>query len=120
MGNILLGLFLVGHGIIHLGYLTSPPDDPKYPFRLSQSWLITRRGFPAAPVAITGTTLGLIAVIGFAMAALAKIGILPAAWDSSLIAISAVASMSLLLLAWHQWLVLGVIINLVLLATTLL
>lgn len=37
MWNLALGFFFALHGLIHLGYISPAPTDPKYPFSLSKS-----------------------------------------------------------------------------------
>ena len=41
--KVLVGLFLVAHGLVHLLYFL-PSDDPKYPMTADKSWLVTRLG----------------------------------------------------------------------------
>jgi len=51
---------------------------------------------------------------GFALAALATTGVVPAAIWGGAVLLGAMASLALLLLFFHRWLVLGVAIDLVL------
>jgi hypothetical protein len=118
--NIILGIFLGLHGLIHLGYVTPAPADPKYPFRLNQSWLISRVGLSEQSVRLLGILLSIITVIGFTLSGLASLGILvPQAWWGSLTVLGAAASLLLLVLFWHRWLVIGVLIDVALLAGVL-
>ncbi|MBZ0287930.1 MAG: hypothetical protein K8I30_09975 [Anaerolineae bacterium] len=120
MSNVLLGFFLAVHGLIHLGYVTPAPADPKYPFRLNQSWLIASLHLPEQTVRLLGMTLSIITVLGFALAGLAALGIIvPQAWWQPLTILSAAASLLLLVFFWHTWLVLGVIIDVALLVALL-
>ncbi len=120
MSKFVLAFFLVAHGIIHLGYLTPAPADPKYPFRLSNSWLIVRAGIDAAIVRALGMALGVITLVGFGAAALAALGIVvPQAWSGWLTLVAATSSLVLLILFWHTWLVVGALIDVVMLAAVL-
>jgi hypothetical protein len=103
MWKIALGLFLAAHGLIHLGYVTpAPTDDPRYPFNLSKSWLITGVGLDEPVVRSIGVALSVLTVVGFTLTGLAAIGIIvPQAWWLPLAVASSIASLLLLLLFWH-------------------
>lgn len=111
--HVLLGLFLVAHGLIHLSYLTLKPDDPNYPFSFNQGWF---GQFAGGPANVIGAVLVVTAAVGFVLAGLAVIGVpgLVDYWKIFTV-IGAIASLATLLLFWHGWLVLGVGINVVLL-----
>lgn len=112
--KIIAALFLFFHGLIHLGFVTPAPDDPKYPFRTDQSWLL---GASGKSVAIAIASL---VVIGYALTALAAFGVpgLKEIWKPLLLG-STVASLILLGLWWHNWLILGVLIDLAIIAGVL-
>ena len=95
------------HGLIHLGYITQPPDDPKYPFRLTNSWLVHSRGMT------WGKVLAYSSVVGFLLAALAIAGFpgLEKIWAQLLI-FASIASLLLLIIFWHKWLLAGILIDL--------
>ncbi|MFZ0626152.1 MAG: hypothetical protein WAN34_06635 [Acidimicrobiia bacterium] len=108
--RIVVGALLLAHGLVHLLYLTTQPDDPAFPFRLDHSWVIpepSRRSF----------ALGLIAgtIAAFALLALAVWGVpgLSAIWPVITILGSAL-SLVLLVTFWHRWLAIGVIIDIAL------
>jgi hypothetical protein len=120
MWKVALAVFLVMHGLIHLGYVSPVPADPKYPFNLSKSWLINGVGLAEPSVRLLGITLSIIAVLGFGLSALAALGIvIPQGWWLPLITISALASLLLLVLFWHPWLLIGILIDAVLIAAAL-
>jgi hypothetical protein len=120
MWKFALGVFLAAHGLIHLGYITPAPADPKYPFSLSKSWLITSIGLDEPAARVLGIVLSVLTVTGFALTGLAATGIIiPQAWWQPLTVASAFASLLLLLLFWHTWLILGVVIDLALLIALL-
>lgn len=111
--KVLLGLFVIAHGLLHASYLTPKPDDPNYPFHLDKGWFANIAGASAKPV---GTILVLATVIAFAIAGLGLLGV-PMAyglWKTVLI-IGTIASLLLLLLYWHVWLIFGIIVNIALL-----
>jgi hypothetical protein len=120
MARILLGVFLGLHGLIHLGYAAPAPADPNYPFRLNQSWLITNLGINAQAVRSLGMLLSVITVICFVLSGLATLGIVvPQNWWQPLTLLASVTSLALLILFWHSWLVLGVLIDVALLVVLL-
>jgi hypothetical protein len=52
--RIVMGLLLVGHGLIHTGFVSAvppaKPGAPPWPFHLDRSWLLSRIGFgPRSP-----------------------------------------------------------------------
>lgn len=120
MSNVVLGFFLAAHGLIHLGYIAPAPADPNYPFRLSNSWLISSLGLPEPTVRLLGILLAVVTVGGFVLAGLAALGVIvPGGWGPTLAILSAVTSLLVLVFFWHSWLLLGVIIDLALLVALL-
>lgn len=120
MGKVVLGLFLGLHGLIHLGYVSPAPTDPNYPFRLNQSWLITSLGMNVQAVRSLGILLSIITVICFALSGLATVGIIvPQGWWLPLTILASATSLALLVLFWHSWLIVGVLIDVALLAALL-
>lgn len=111
--KILLGLFLIAHGLIHASYLTPKPNDPRYPFYFDRGWLGQVAGFMAKPL---GMALVVLTVVMLALAGLAVMGLpgLAGLWKPLVIA-GAAASLAVLLLFWHPWLVMGILIDIVLL-----
>ena len=112
LGAWVLAALILGHGLVHALYFVPPPDPPagrqgpRWPFDLGRSWLVAiagaRRGRRLAALLV-----GVIVVASIA-AALATVGILPVAWWSALVVLTAVASLVLLVLAFEPQLVLGV------------
>lgn len=114
----LLGAFLVAHAFIHVSYLTPAPprtaSGPEWPFELTRSWLVT--GLSLDPGLVRGLGLALVAttVALLVGAGLATVGWLPVAWWTGLATAGAVASLVTLVLFFHPWLVLGILIDLAL------
>jgi hypothetical protein len=117
--TLLLAGFLLAHGAIHLSFLSPRPPatagGPAWPFEIAHSWLLSPMGASAEVIRPIG--LGLVAVTmgAFALAALSVFGVLPAAAWGVTVALGAGASIALLVLFFHPWLVLGLVIDAVLL-----
>ena len=115
--------FLLAHAGIHVLFLSPPPpataDGPAWPFATGSSWLVTR--FGVAKDAIRDLAFALVAVIlgGFALAALVAIGLAPASLWLPAVVIGSMASIGLLAICFHPWLILGVGIDVGLLYATL-
>lgn len=86
--TLLLALFLVVHGGVHVGFLCSR----SWPFDAADPWPATLLGFAPDTVAAVGAALVLVAFFGFCLAALAALGLLPARLWRPLIAVAAAAS----------------------------
>lgn len=105
--NWLIGLFLIVHGMVHVGYLSPKPDDPNYPFTLERSWLLGTGGRGI------GSLLAGLAVATFALAGLGFLGIPGlSAIAPAMTVIGSVTSLLVLLLFWRSMLILGVLIDL--------
>jgi hypothetical protein len=114
--KVLFGLFLIAHGLIHGSYLTPKPEDPAYPFSFAQSWFSQLVGSVARPV---GLVLTITAIIFLVTAGLGFLGIsgLAVIWKI-LLGIGVISSLLVLVLFWHPWLALGIVIDVVLLYGT--
>ncbi len=107
----LLGLFLIAHGLIHASYLVPTPAGAKeWPFTLGRSSLLS--GLNDAALRPLGLVLAVAAVTAFLGAGLGLLGVplLHALWPTLAVA-GAAASLLLLVLFWHAWLVVGVVIS---------
>jgi hypothetical protein len=111
--------FLLAHAAIHIGFISPRPPvtagGPAWPFDVGHSWIL-------GPLGLDETTsralaIALIAVIlgGFALAGIAAIGIAPAGLWPAAVTIGGVASIAVLVLFFHPWLLLGIAIDVVLL-----
>ena len=105
--HIVLGLFLIAHGLVHLLYLVSKPEDESYPFTLRESWLVPEKA--RRPVALS---LIAAAIVFFALLGLAVWGVpgLSGAWPV-LAVVAASSSLALLIAFWDARLTLGVLID---------
>ena len=105
--QIVLGLFLIAHGLVHLLYLVSKPEDESYPFTLRESWLVPETA--RRPLALS---LIASAIVFFALLGLAVWGVpgLSGAWPV-LAVVAASSSLALLIAFWDARLTLGVLID---------
>lgn len=117
--RLLIAGVLLAHGAIHIGFLSKGPPPgaggPPWPIDLGRSWLRTHLGVSEAAVRLLAMALVAATIGGYALAALATMGILPAdAWWAT-VAVGSLASLALLLVVVHRWLFIGVAIDVVLL-----
>lgn len=118
MAWIILAVFLIAHGLVHLGLTAAPnPADPDtkpgaFFTTPERSWLLPRLGFNPPMVKWTGILLVALATLGFVLAALGIFGVpgLSAVWWAIAVA-SAGVSLLLLILFWHPWLLVGILID---------
>jgi hypothetical protein len=121
--GLAIAAFLLAHAGIHVLFLSPPPpataDGPAWPFATGSSWLVTR--FGVAPAPIRDLAFALVAVIigAFALAAIAAIGVATASLWLPAVVIGSMASIALLAMCFHPWLILGVGIDIALLYATL-
>jgi hypothetical protein len=115
--QLMLALFLAAHGLIHASYLSPAPPrtagGPEWPFELTQSWLVT--GLQLDAVLVRGVGIGLVvaSAVLLVLAGLSTAGwIVPQSWWSGLTLAGAATSLGTLLLFFHPWLALGLVIDL--------
>lgn len=108
---LLVGVFFIAHGLIHILYVVPAPDE-NWPFDLSRSWLLTRLGLGERVLRGLGTVLWIAAMAGFVLAGLGVFGIpfLKHVWRP-VAAVSSVVSFLLIGLFWHRSFVLALLIN---------
>ena len=120
--RLALAAFLLGHAAIHAGYLTSPPTSaggPAWPFRLDRSRVLRGVGADMRIARVIGVALVTATVAGFTAASLATFGALPEMIWPAATSAGAIASFVLLVLFFHPWLILGVVLDVVLLWSAL-
>jgi len=114
----LIALFLIAHGLVHAGLAAAPiPNDPDskpgaFFTSISRSWLLPQLGLNPAAVQWIGIILVVLATLGFVLAGLGVFGVsgLTAVWRTVAV-VSACVSLLLLVLFWHLWLIVGVLID---------
>ena len=122
--KVALAVFLFAHGAIHMSYLSPRPPrtagGPEWPFGLDRSWLLTPLSVAPEIMRMVGMVLAAVTLSAFVVAAASVLGIAPmAAWAPAIVS-GAAASITLLALFFHPWLVLGLVIDLGLLGIALL
>jgi hypothetical protein len=117
--RLLIAGLLLGHALIHASYLAPRPPatagGPAWPFELQRSWLLDSLGAPTDVTRLVGIALIALTIGGFAMAAIGAVGAGPAVLWQAGIVVGAIASLGVLVLFFHPWLTLGLIIDVVLL-----
>ena len=118
MLKIVLAFFLVAHGLVHTGLAVAPnPADPTakpgaFFTAVERSWLLPQLRLNPTTVKWIGLLLVTLSTLGFVLAGLGILGVfgLNSVWRSVAVASACVSSL-LLILFWHRWLPLGVLIN---------
>jgi hypothetical protein len=113
LARLLIGGFLVAHGLVHGLFLSPIPSDAeeakKWAFHLDRSWLLGRLGF--GPSALRRICMFLCAVT-IAAFVLAGLGVFFGAdWWRLFAAVGAASGLVLLVLYWHVWLWIGISMN---------
>lgn len=118
MIKLLVAAFLLAHAGIHASFVSPRPPatagGPQWPFDLAHSWLLTPLGAGAELTRVVGIALLALTVAGYAFAALSAIGIAPQGLWVPAVVVGSVASIGLLGVFFHPWLVLGLAIDVVL------
>jgi len=111
--------FLVAHAAIHIGFISPRPPvtagGPVWPFDVGHSWILGPLGVDAETSRVLAIALIAVIIGAFALAGLAAIGIAPAGLWPVAVTIGGVASIAVLVLFFHPWLLLGIAIDVVLL-----
>jgi hypothetical protein len=118
MLKIALAIFLIAHGLVHsiLAIAPNPSDSDAKPgaffTAVERSWLLPQLGLNATTIRWVGIILVALSTIGFILAGLGILGVpgLNTIWRPVSV-ISAFLSLLLLILFWHPWLIVGVLID---------
>jgi uncharacterized membrane protein YphA (DoxX/SURF4 family) len=114
--RILVGLFLVAHGLVHLLYLTPrPEEDQSYPFVPETRWITRALGLEPARARKLAGALAVVAAVAFAVAGCALI-VDAAIWQPAAVVASSI-SLALLLVFFHPWLLIGIGLDIVIIAS---
>ena len=121
--RILFSVFLIAHSLVTMSLANVPvPAEgaihtPYLPAwwrnNVDSSWPASRLGLPEGLVRTTGWILWMAALVLFIAASLGLLGIpgLSAIWQM-MATVAAIMSLILLILYWHPWLFIGVLLNL--------
>jgi hypothetical protein len=102
--RIVAGLLLIAHGLVHLLYLVSEPDDENYPFTLRESWLVPDGARRPLAIFLIAATITFFTLLGLAVWGVPGLsGVWPA-----LAIVAASSSLALLIAFWDAWLTIGV------------
>lgn len=113
--KLVVAAFLLGHAAVHASFLAPRPavtaGGPEWPFDLNRSWLLSPLGLGSDATRMLG--FGLIAAIlaGYVVAGLAAVGVLPDGVWTAAVVLGSLASIALLGVFFHPWLVVGVAID---------
>lgn len=123
MLKTVVAIFLILHGLVH-AILAMVPDpdaaEPVFASFFSRSWLLSSLGLSDSTGKLLAIILAALATIGFVLSGLALLDILvPFDWWTSLAVVSAVVSLLLLVLFWHTYLIIGILIDLVVLVVVI-
>jgi hypothetical protein len=118
MLTVILAIFLILHGLVHAILAFAPvPNEPDakpgaFFTTSSRSWLLARLGINDSLVQWIGIILVVLSTLGFILAGLGVLGALGlnTVWETIAI-VSAAVSLLLLILFWHTWLIVGVLID---------
>ncbi len=108
------GIFLIAHGLVHTGLAAAPrpniPDAKPFTFWTSPSWRFIELGESFARPA--GKVLWIASTLLFVAAGSGVLGLpgIREIWQG-LATAGAIASLLLLLIFWHPWLVFGAVID---------
>jgi hypothetical protein len=113
--RLVIAAFLLAHAGIHAAFVSPRPPatagGPAWPFEL-RSWLLTPLGVGPEANRLIGLALVAATIGGFGLAAVGALALAPAvAWTAG-VSLGAIASLALLVLFFHPWLALGVVIDL--------
>ncbi|MEA3335069.1 MAG: hypothetical protein U9R25_04115 [Chloroflexota bacterium] len=118
MVKILFAIFLIAHGLVHAGLAAAPnPADPNekpgaFFTTVERSWLLPRLGLSVTAVQWIGIILVVLTTFGFVLAGLGVLGVPgPNTIWRTVAVVSSYLSLLLLILFWHPWLVMGVLID---------
>jgi len=126
MLKISLEIFIISHGLVHaiLSAAPNPADATSKPGAFftaaERSWLLPQLGLNAATVQWIGISLVVLSTFGFVLAGLGIFGVagLNTIWWTLAI-ISAIFSLTLLIIFWHSWLPAGVLIDVAVLVASI-
>ena len=109
--QVIIGLFLVAHGLVHLLYFV--PPSPDFPMTPDKSWLVRQAGVSLKVVVPLVRTLAVAGAAGFVLLAFSfwDLGV-PREWFVPLAVVAAAVSLDLLALTWIRSFVFAVLIDL--------
>lgn len=109
--RIMIGIFLILHGIVHWVLATPQEKGPEgKPFSaLTSRWLVKQAGVDPSLALRLGITLMILASAGFILSGIALL--CSQQWWSAAVIPSAVVSLFFLALYWDKWLLSGALLD---------
>lgn len=101
-----IGLFLVAHGLVHLGVWLPAPAKGKVPFDAGHSPIFGDVRGLAVVIAVVAALVFVVAGVGY---------LSTAAWWPTAAVVASGASLALILLTFTPWFLLGAVIDVVIL-----
>ncbi len=116
--RIALGIFIIAHGLVHSILAVAPnPADPDAKVGLffasvDRSWILPRLGLNPGVIQAIGVILVALSTLGFLLAGLGILGVggLSMIWRTVAV-VSSIISSLLLIIFWHPWLPVGLVID---------
>ena len=109
MTKLLIGGFLIAHGLIHAAVWATPKGNGPQPFDPSRSWLLDTFGIAQGPARTLSIVLAVAAAAGFVAAGAALLA--GNDWWRVIAIVTAAESLPLFLLFFNPWLTLGAAIE---------
>jgi hypothetical protein len=115
MVRAVAGVFLIAHGLVHLLYLLPRPEnDPTYPFVPETRWFSGAVGLEAGAAKTIAAALSIGVALVFLISGIAVFASADI-WAAAA-AVGSLLSLTLLVLFYHPWLSIGVVIDIAILA----
>jgi hypothetical protein len=115
--NVLFGVFLIIHGLVHALLWLTPLLETGGPFNPRHSWLLSKLGMPVRPVRVIAICLALIATVAFVGGGAGLFA--QQGWVPTLTSAAAAVSLALVFIYFHPRLSFAVLLNLGILALML-
>ena len=120
---VLVAVLLVAHALIHLSFVSPRPPardgGPAWPFALDRSRVLARVAPSASALHTLGITLLALVLGGYAVGAIAALGIGGSTLFAWGVGLGSVGSLGMLVVFFHSWLTLGIAIDVALLVAVL-
>lgn len=110
MTKLLIGGFLIAHGLVHAAVWATPKETGAQPFDPTRSWLLGAFGIAPGPARTLSIALAVAAATGFVAAGVALFA--GSDWWRVIAIVTAAESLPLFLLFFNPWLTLGAAIEL--------
>ena len=110
----IFSLFLIAHAGLAAAPIPGDPDPKPGAFftEVTRSWLFQKLGLDPGFVRLVGIILVALSTLGFVLSGLGALGVpgLSEIWQAAA-GLAAAFSLILLILFWHPWIIVGVLID---------